>query len=90
GTDAQKWTLQRAKGGYVPEEVAPFELVPKLNEKLRLDVRGGEVGDCADVQVFDANGTVAQQWAVLDDGHGFWTLVNVNSGKALDVAYGGK
>ena len=90
GTDAQKWTLQRAKGGYVPEEVAPFELVPKLNAKLRLDVRGGDAGDCADVQVHESNGTAAQQWAVLDDGHGFWTLVNVNSGKALDVAYGGK
>lgn len=90
GTDAQKWELRRAEGAYVPKDVAPFELAPKCAPKMRLDVRDASRDDCADVQLWEANRTNAQRWAVVDDGAGYWTLINAGSGKALDVAGGGK
>ena len=90
GTDAQKWKLVQVKGKYNPAGVAPFEIVPVLNDKLRLDVKGGSLADKVDVQIYKANSTNAQRWAILDDGNGYWVLVNVNSGKTLDVKGGGK
>lgn len=90
GTDAQKWELRRAEGAYAPKDMAPFELYPKCAPKMRLDVSKASMDDCADVQLWEANGTNAQRWVVVDDGKGFWTLVNVQSGKTLDVAGGGK
>ena len=90
GTPAQSWKLQQVKGKYKPAEVAPFELVPAVSDKLRLDVKGGSLDDKTAVQVYRSNGTLAQRWLVIDNGAGYWTLVNAKSGKVLDVKDGGK
>lgn len=89
-TDAQKWKVEQISPGYRPEAVTPFELTPVVNPKLRLDVAGGSKDSGARIQVYDANGTAAQKWAVVDDGAGAWTLLNVGSLKALDVVNGGR
>jgi Ricin-type beta-trefoil lectin domain len=46
-----------------------------------LDVRGGGTADGTPVQIFDCNGTGAQQWIYTGTG----TIFNLRSGKCLDV-----
>lgn len=90
GTKAQSWKLVQVKGKYNPASIAPFEIVPMVNEKLRLDVKGASTKDKAAVQTYTSNNTNAQRWIVIDDGSGWWVLVNVNSNKALDAKGGGR
>ena len=89
-TDSQKWKAVQMGGGYAPSFVSPVYIVPILNENLALDCVGGGTGNGTGIQVYEKNATGAQQWQVLDHGNGTWTLVNVNSSKALDVVGGGK
>lgn len=90
GTAAQKWKLVQLEGVYKPAGAAPFELIPAIAEGKRLDVKNGGKKNETPVQIWKANKTNAQRWVVLDDGTGWWQLVNVNSGKVLDVKGGGK
>lgn len=89
GTDSQKWSVIQKEGDYNPADSAPVELAPKVSEGLRLDCVGGGKANGTGIQVYEANGTPAQEWAVLDHGDGTWTLVNVGSSQALDVVGGG-
>lgn len=55
------------------------------NRGKALDVSGGSGADGANVQLWEENGTAAQEWNVTVDDDGFITLKNLKSGKALDV-----
>lgn len=95
GTDAQKWTLARqAKSPksipYNPSDVAPFTLTPKCAPKCRLEIKNADTRDCSPIQIYTANNSNGQNWAILDCGDGSWIFVNVATGKVLDVAGGGK
>jgi hypothetical protein len=85
GTDAQKWRAVQVGGGYAPSFVSPVYIVPILNENLALDCVSGGTENDTGIQIYEKNTTGAQQWQVLDHGDGTWTLINVNSSKALDV-----
>lgn len=89
GTDAQKWKVVQKGGSYNPTNTAPVELVPKVNEDLRLDCVGAGKTNGTGIQIYTANGTAAQEWSILDHGDGTWTLINVGSSQALDVVGGG-
>ena len=91
GTDAQRWFVVEKSGDYEPSYNRPVALVPKVNQSLRLDVRGGGDVQGTGIHVYDLNDTPAQQWYVMDDGHGAWTLLNNSQGAklALDVVGGG-
>ena len=89
GTIAQKWRAVQMGGGYAPSFVQPVYIVPCTNENLALDIGGGSTDNGARIQVYDKNATGAQQWQVLDHGDGTWTLINVQSSKAVDVVNGG-
>ncbi|MFD5565062.1 endo-1,4-beta-xylanase [Kitasatospora griseola] len=50
-----------------------------------LDEPAGQNANGTQLQVWDANGTAAnQQWRATQNGDGSWTLTNVASGRALD------
>ena len=53
-----------------------------------LDVKSAGTADKANVQIYAANATKAQQWVVSHDDQGYVTFTNANSGKVLDVASG--
>lgn len=69
-----------AEGAYV---VRPASSATRV-----LDISNGSAVDEANVQLWSSNMTAAQRFKVSFDEKGFYTLVNVGSGKALDVAYG--
>lgn len=89
GTDSQRWFVYQKSGDYAPDFSRPVALVPKLNAGLRLDCVGGGRANGTGIQTYEANGTSAQEWSILDHGDGTWTLVNVGSSQALDVVGGG-
>lgn len=50
-----------------------------------LDVAGASTADGANVQIYEGNGSAAQQWKISTDANGESTIINVGSKKALDV-----
>lgn len=89
-TTAQKFYLRQYSGTYKPSYVAPLYLAPAVNSALRVDCVDGKTANETKIQTYTANSSNAQKWMVLDTGDGYWTIVNIGSGKTLDVYGGGK
>lgn len=91
GTASQKFVLRQIDDDvYWPQSVRPFEIVPALDKGLRVEVKHGNDACGAVIQLYEANGTLSQQWYVLDNGDTTWTLCsNLNRKLMLDVLNGG-
>jgi chitinase len=50
-----------------------------------IDVNAASTADGANVQQYTCNGTGAQSFQVVDEGSGWYKILNTNSGKAIDV-----
>ena len=90
GTNAQKFTFEWCSSDNrrsVPD--GEYEIASALGGDLVLDVDSASMEDCANVQLWTSNGTLAQRWRLTYDGSGFYEIVCVQSGKALDVANAG-
>ncbi|MBQ8985528.1 RICIN domain-containing protein [Candidatus Saccharibacteria bacterium] len=87
GTYAQKWKLVPARaiddGEYVINSKA-------LSTKA-IDIVGGvkSAKNGTNVQVYEANETEAQSWKITYGDDGYYTILNLSSGKVLDVAGAG-
>lgn len=89
-TISQKFIMKQYDGNYAPSFAAPIYIAPSTNKSLRLDCINGGKSNGTKIQIFTANNSGAQKWTILDAGDGYWSIINVISGKALDVAGGGK
>ena len=56
-----------------------------LNKKYVLDVVNGSKASGANVQLFKYNGSKAQYFRVVYVGYGYYKIINLRSGKAIDV-----
>ena len=65
-----------------------YTLTSKLSSSKRIDVNGASLAAGANVQLWDKNSTVAQQFYIESTSDGYYTVRNIGSGKYLD-AYGG-
>lgn len=60
----------------------------KINDKFVLDISGGSTANGANLQLYESNGTAAQQFAVRYYAVGdYYTIMNINSNKYLDLLY---
>ncbi len=50
-----------------------------------MDVIGGSSTDGTNIDLYDSNGSGAQQWTFTRDADGYYTIENTSSGKYLDV-----
>ncbi|HJA01653.1 MAG TPA: RICIN domain-containing protein, partial [Candidatus Collinsella stercoripullorum] len=75
--------LAEENRGALPD--GTYAVVAGVGSRKVLDVASGSKSDGANVQIYASNATSAQRWRVSHDGDGYVTLVNVGSGKALDV-----
>ncbi len=67
-----------------------YQLEPANAVGKRLDVAGAGTADGTNVQIWTANGSVAQKWKLYNNGDGTYALEPQNApGKRLDVAWGG-
>lgn len=57
-----------------------------LNSNYVLDVKDGHTNNGANIQLYENNDTVAQQFNVSHDSQGYVTFTNVKSGKVLDLS----
>lgn len=73
-------------GGALPADWCT--LTPRCAPQARLDVSGASTDDCANAQIFSANGTMAQEWRLVNLGNGYYAIQSRVSGKCLDVAGG--
>lgn len=53
-----------------------------------VDIPGGSAADSTTIQLYSGNGSKAQQFTFTRQSDGSYEIVNVNSGKALDVCNG--
>lgn len=100
GTKAQQWQIEKyvEETPADPPVVTPptnsqliangtYELKSKVNTKYALDVSGNSKQDGTNVQIWESNGTMAQQWVFTYNATGdYYTIIGKNSGKALDVS----
>ena len=61
-----------------------YTLTPACAPDTRLDVSGGSYDNYANVQIYNNNGTAAQQWEITNLGNGCYKIISKQSGKALD------
>lgn len=64
----------------------PYTLMPACAGGMMLDVENASSDDGANVQIYTANDTTAQQWYFRYLHNGFYAVTSKASGKALDVA----
>lgn len=59
-----------------------------VNARQVIEIPGGSLDNAAGIKLFESNMTNAQAWKISVDSLGYAEIVNVKSGKSLDV-YGG-
>ena len=65
-----------------------YVIVSYLDPNKAVDIYGASSDDCANANLWTCNNTPAQDFALVYHPDGYYTIINVKSGKALDVAYG--
>ena len=90
GTDSQKFLFQSIKGFDTIEE-GTYRIAASSKEILSFDIDCGYKDNGANLQLWDWVGETSyqQQFNLKYNTDGTYTIVNLNSGKALDVQNGG-
>lgn len=83
GSKTQKFVLQAANQKKITE--GTYKIQSALSAKKVLDISGGSRSNFANVQLYQTNGTTAQQFRLKYNNDGTYTLLAVHSQKALDV-----
>ncbi|MBD5163067.1 MAG: CHAP domain-containing protein [Oscillibacter sp.] len=65
-----------------------YTLAPQCAPNLRLDVASGSTENKANIQIYQNNNTVAQQFEFTYVGDGYYSIIAKVSGKCLDVQEG--
>lgn len=77
-SSAQGYRIQATSSGYSRVDI-------RLNPAQSLDVTGVSTANNAPIQLWAYGGGNNQQWQQVDEGGGYFHLVNRHSGKCLDV-----
>ena len=90
GTDSQKFLIQSIKGFDIIEE-GTYRIAASSKEILSFDIDCGYRDNGANLQLWDWVGETSyqQQFNIKYNTDGSYTIINLNSGKALDVQNGG-
>ena len=85
GSTAQQWSIEQIKSGYSPSFIAPCIITSAIKNYLLLDVFCVYKNNNSPLDIYTSNNTSAQRFSIIDDGSGYWCIVNVNAMKALSV-----
>ena len=89
GSAAQKWTLV-SKGAIPDYSANNVMLNPSYTSNTVLDVSGGSIFSCANIQCYQYNDSAAQLFNLKRQSDGSYMIQNAKNGKVLDVAGGSK
>lgn len=67
-----------------------YTIESALDKNKVLDINGASKEDCANLQLWEKNGTSAQKFKISYNSEGWYTITSVCSGKNLDVESSGK
>lgn len=84
GTKAQKFYLISTT--YHPIEDGAYIISNKGKRNMVIDVNGANRRVAVNVQLYTSNGTAAQKFKIAQNSDSFYTITNVNSRHALDIA----
>ena len=62
-----------------------YTIASRLDESFVIDISGGSTSDCANVQLYKDNASLAQQFRIEYKGGGKYTISSLCSDKVLDV-----
>ena len=62
-----------------------YEIVSSKNNNKVLDIVGGSISNGASVQIFNWNGSMAQQYEIIKNQNGYYTIKNVKSSLYVGV-----
>ena len=86
GTKAQKWRLVAVDGGQtIPD--GTYRIAWAADTSKCVDVAGVSTGEAANVHLWTYSGGANQQFDVVYQGNGFYSLRARHSGKRLDLHY---
>lgn len=87
GTSLQYGTLKQIAGKsiHVEPKNGIYEFRSGLDGNMCLDVAAGSSLNNANIQLYTANGSDAQRFAIIGSGYGLYKVVNVNSMRALHL-----
>lgn len=84
GTNAQRWTLTALGEAWLPE--GTYQIIAENNHSNALGIDADSISDHAAVTTRTANATYSsQKWQVVYAGDGYYKLINLASGRAMDV-----
>lgn len=84
---AQKWNLRlrNEKQSIRPVEDGTYIIKTKVNGTSAMDVTDGSSANLANIQLWEATGSAVQGFEIDYVENGYYKIINVNSGKSLDV-----
>ena len=87
GKSGQYWTLKKIYGSSIHVEPRDgiYEIRSGLDGNMCLDVAAGSSLNNANIQLYTANATDAQRFAIVGSGYGVYKVVNVNSMRAMHL-----
>ena len=84
-SNAQKWMFELVDGSRnFPN--ALYTIANAGSTSNVLDIYGGSLDNTGNVQIYTSNNTNAQKFKLEYQGNGYYRIVNIKSGKVLDVA----
>lgn len=92
GTLAQVWYLDQNSGkdrlalkhkDDIQDGI--YSITSAINRGYALDVKGGSIVENTPIQIYETNGTGAQQWKINHDEKGYLIITCVGTGKVLTV-----
>lgn len=87
GTNAQKFSLKSCNQKILEE--GTYVIQPEVSGGKVLDISGASQADGGNVQIYQMNGTYAQNFRIRYNGDSTYTLYAEHSGKALDISGAG-
>lgn len=87
-TNAQKWSFVKTSEPQITLASGLYTIAMFGQTSYVLDILYGSKENCANLQVWGSNGTNAQKFDVEALGGGYYSIININSGRALDVDSG--
>lgn len=92
GSNSQKFKFVykgTPEGGKTIEE-GTYRIATYKNSNIGLDVGAARTTNGANIQIWQYNDAPQEQFNIVYDGNGYYSIIAIHSGKAVDVDNGGK
>ena len=92
GTASQKFKfiVKDSQTGSKTLEDGTYRIATSLNSKVGLDISNASKNNGGNVQIWNYDNVEQQQFNIVYDGNGYYSIIPIHSGKAIDIQGGEK